>query len=101
MIYFEEEWFQWLPKHHNRYDIFWIKFEYIGLSDINVERKEEWEETKIIMIGEHERRMVCVGGERPACQAALWSNMDPPWVVLSDDQRYWHDDDYWSYLKPP
>ena len=31
-----------------------------------------------VMIGEPFRRMVCVGGERPAQWAALWSNMDPP-----------------------
>ena len=44
-----------------------------------------------VMIGEPFRRMVCVGDERPAWWAALWSNMDPPWVALASHN---YDDDY-------
>ena len=46
-----------------------------------------------VMIGEPFRRMVCVGGERPARWAALWSNMDPPWVALASQYDHDYDDD--------
>ena len=46
-----------------------------------------------VMIGEPFRRMVCVGGERPARWAALWSNMDPPWVALASHHDHDYDDD--------